>query len=359
MKRTALLVVIILLVTGAGQLCAQDSKKKKEKKTEEKKKENVPTFNYTIDDPFDQFNAHVDSMNADRTFLFPEFYSYWPVDKNDTILKYECYDANHQFVNVDVMHNINDVYTIVFVKTFTDYTHTYIDAEGTPKPQPVVKTLYRYERTEGNGWKATDYTYNNISQLKEYQNKIVRTDTTVVVNPVTNVKQLTIRKYYKVEEVERSNVSILNPSLVDKNDESGKAVVYTYLVPEFYFYQPKTNKDTTLQFFCYDVRDSLMPSVENFDSVRYFSLYKSYTDSAHTYNDNNGSKKLLPVSSIVKRYDRTGKDKWMGVEYPGNKYAELKEFKSVIVKTDSVKGVDPINNHPVIKVYNYYKVVKQ
>ena len=58
----------------------------------------------------------------------------------------------------------------------------------------------------------------------------------------------------------------------------------------------------------------------DYDSVRYFSLFKSYTDSTHKYKDDDGVKKFLPVSTIIKRYDRLSKDRWMTIEYPSNKY---------------------------------------
>lgn len=359
MKKTTLFFVFLALAFSALHLAAQDKKDKKGKKAK-KTEENIPVYNYTIDDPFDQFNAHIDSMNANRNFLYPAFFSYWPIDKNDTILKYDCYDYRHHYINMDTLHNINDVHSISFVKTYTDHTSTVIDAEGRPQSQIVVKTLYRYERTGPGKWKATDFVNNFSSILSEDQGVIVRSDSTYITNPATNAKQLTVRKYYRVEEIERTNTTELNPSLVDNNEMPGTAAVatvYTYNVPEFYFFVAKKNKDTTLQFYGYDYRDSVIPNIENYDSVQYFSLYKSYTDPTHTYDDN-GQKKPLPVSSIIKRYDRMGREKWMSIEYPSNKYAELKEFRNVIVSTDSIKLVDPVNNHPIIKVFNYYKVIR-
>ncbi|MFI5195981.1 MAG: hypothetical protein ACHQD8_02735 [Chitinophagales bacterium] len=141
------------------------------------------------------------------------------------------------------------------------------------------------------------------------------------------------------------------------NLQKPAATIYSYTAPEFYYYLPKKNKDTTLEFLCYDFRDSLMPVVKNYDSVRYFSLFKSYTDSAHTYKNSNGEKKPLPVSSIIKRYDRISKDKWMSIEYPKNKYMELTEYKNIIVNTDTVALVDPASDKTTLKIFNYYKIV--
>ena len=99
-----------------------------------------------------------------------------------------------------------------------------------------------------------------------------------------------------------------------------------------------------------------MEDVEDFSKVRYYSLFKEYIDSTHTYKDKNGAKQFLPVSVIVKRYDRLGKNKWMCIEYPGNKYTELKEditdvTETVIVRIEKVGDM----KGGYIKVYNYYR----
>ncbi len=133
----------------------------------------------------------------------------------------------------------------------------------------------------------------------------------------------------------------------------------TYLFPEFYSYQSKHIKDTTWIFECYDSRDSIMKidTVHDINEVRYFSLFKSYTDSAHTYKDSDGKKQLLPVSSILQRYDRAGKDKWISINYSHNKYTELKEFPHDVVKTDTVIITDPITGKNQLKLYQYYKII--
>lgn len=131
-------------------------------------------------------------------------------------------------------------------------------------------------------------------------------------------------------------------------------VTYNYLVPEFYFHTPRMVKDTTFEFFCYDRRDSLLTVVTDFDSVFYYSLYKSYTDSAHTYIDSAGKEQFLPVSSIVKRYDRIGKEKWMNIEYPHNKYSEIRGNKKNIVARDSVITYSSVGAITYKKIYNYY-----
>ena len=129
----------------------------------------------------------------------------------------------------------------------------------------------------------------------------------------------------------------------------------TYYVPDFYFY-PKYTGDTAFIFRCYDKLDSLMTDIDDYDKVAYYSLFKEYTDSSHTYKDKNGNRQFLPVSFIVKRYDRLGKNKWMRVEYPGNKYSELVENRNenmgseVILIDRTGTGVADY-----VKIYNFFK----
>lgn len=129
-----------------------------------------------------------------------------------------------------------------------------------------------------------------------------------------------------------------------------KADTIRYLVPGFYTPVSLMSRDTVFQFACYDKRDSLIPKVTDFGLVQYFSLFKNYTDSTHTYKDANGIKQFLPVSVITKRYDRIGKDKWMCISYPGNQYTELKEYKNEVVRTDT------IHTGSQVAIYQYYKV---
>lgn len=364
MKRIPFLGLLLFLSFGFIHLIAQDKKKKTTtKKEKEKEEEPVPVFNYTIDDPMDAFGPKGDSTpatntKANRYFLYPEFYTYWPIDRNDTILRYECYDASHNPLNADTFTNAGDIGYISLIKSFTDYLNTYIDAEGKPRPQTVSKVLYRYERTGPDTWKALDVQHMVTTELQENRSRIVRTDTTTLMNPVTNLPQKTIRKYYKVEELTTyTNTSVPSNAVTDATQGQVTTSV-TYSVPEFYFPIPKKVTDTTLSFRCYDQRDSLIPVVKDFDAVRYYSLFKEYIDKAHTYKDADGKEQPLPVSSIIRRYDKLTKDKWMSVEYPGNKYVELKAFKDNIVSSDTITLIDPVTGGAIQQVFNYYKVIK-
>ena len=126
-----------------------------------------------------------------------------------------------------------------------------------------------------------------------------------------------------------------------------------YLVPDFYTPKSHTIRDTLIKFVCYDRRDSIIPKVKDYDSVKYYSVFKSYIDSTHTYKDRDGKKQFLPVSKIIKRYDRLGKLRWMCVTYPGNAYSELKDNKNIIVRADTIA----VNNsgNTIIEIYKYYK----
>jgi len=134
-------------------------------------------------------------------------------------------------------------------------------------------------------------------------------------------------------------------------------IVEKYLVPEFYHSNPIQVADTTFSYDCYDRRDSLlnMDTVMDFALVKYLSLIKSYTDREHTYKDKDGIRQPLPVSYISRRYDRLGNSRWMCITYPGNKYAELKEYQNEIVRTDTFSE-DVKQNVKVLSIYNYYKV---
>jgi hypothetical protein len=138
-------------------------------------------------------------MDSPAFFSFPQFYSFWPAEHNDTVLKYICYAANDSLLNVDTFSNVSEIKHIILIKTYTDYTHTYVDAEGKPQPMPVNARIYRYDRSGTDKWIGQDYQTKEYSYFREIPDEIVRTDTTVNMNPATGNRKLTIRKYYRVE----------------------------------------------------------------------------------------------------------------------------------------------------------------
>lgn len=131
------------------------------------------------------------------------------------------------------------------------------------------------------------------------------------------------------------------------------------LVPEFYFFDTTYQADTSFVCECFDARDTVInpDTIHDFGSVKYIAVYKNFIDYAHTYKDYDGKEKPLPITNIIQRYDRLGRDKWMNVSYPGNKYAELREYKNDIVRVDTFINHNPVSNITSISICRYYKVV--
>ena len=127
-----------------------------------------------------------------------------------------------------------------------------------------------------------------------------------------------------------------------------------YFAPEFYKPIPDTSRDTLFRFECYDKRDSVIGKVSDFEQVYYLSVFKNYIDSFHTYVDAKGVKQFLPISKIVKRYDRIGKCRWMCISYPGNHYMDLKGNPDSIIRVDTIRT--NINGKLITEIYQYYKV---
>jgi hypothetical protein len=126
----------------------------------------------------------------------------------------------------------------------------------------------------------------------------------------------------------------------------------TLLVPEFYFPDAKHIKDSTYELRCYDSRDTLLNSFNNFEEVHYVSIFKNYKDPLHTFRDENGKPQPTPLSIIINRYDRTSKTKWLSIDYPRHSYTTLTEYKEIIVKTDTLYPAGPKNT---AIIYKYYK----
>lgn len=172
------------------------------------------------------------------------------------------------------------------------------------------------------------------------------------------------RIYAQKDRNKEEKVPVFNYVIDDALDkfkaipDTATPVFYHYVVPDFYFHKPRKVLDTTYEFFCYDAYDSVMDVITDYDSVLFYSLYKSYTDSAHTYIDKDGEKQFIPVASIIMRYDKTGPSKWMTIEYPGNKYGELREFKNVIIGTDTEKVWNSHGDNIYTKIYHRYKLLK-
>lgn len=168
----------------------------------------------------------------------------------------------------------------------------------------------------------------------------------------------------KKKEEEKEKIPVYNVVLDDPMDAFGRTPqpepATTLLFPSFYSYNITYNKDTAFQYLCYDVRDSLInvDTLRDINLVRFISLFKSYTDPTHKYRDANGKEQPLPVSKIVKRYDKLGTNKWMTIDYANNKYTELKEYQDVIERTETATITHPVTKAQQARVHKYYRVSK-
>lgn len=194
MIRNTLALIVVLVIGCLSQVFGQQEGPKPEKRVMHSHKPKPA-----------QTQEQTNVPTETNVFYFPEFYYFWPIEKNDTTLRYECYDAHNELINVDTLHNINIVQHIYFIRSFRNYMHTYIDGDGKPSPSIVSKTLYRYDRLDNDLWKSTDLNNNYSFELKEFKQEIIRMDTTVVTDPITGTRQQSIRKYYKVKEQTQNN----------------------------------------------------------------------------------------------------------------------------------------------------------
>ncbi len=105
----------------------------------------------------------------------------------------------------------------------------------------------------------------------------------------------------------------------------------------------------------YEERDSITNDISNFETVRYISMFLNYTDTFHKYKDKNGVLQYLPVTRIIRRWDRVGTDKWMYIDYLDNKFLEIKEYKEEIIKIDTSNIYDPATDMWSKNVIKYYK----
>ncbi len=105
----------------------------------------------------------------------------------------------------------------------------------------------------------------------------------------------------------------------------------------------------------YEERDSITNDLSNFETIRYISMFLNYTDTFHKYKDKDGVMQYLPVTRIIRRWDRVGTDKWIFIDYLDNKFLEIKEYKEEIIKTDTNNTYDPTKDMWSKNVIKYYK----
>ena len=105
--------------------------------------------------------------------------------------------------------------------------------------------------------------------------------------------------------------------------------------PEFYKTTPRKVADSTFVLKCYDRQNKETSCNASWDNVRFVSVFREYTDYKHTFKDKDGVVKPLPASQIVMRYDKTGTDHWMAVNYATGAYTNLKEYRDKVTQKDT------------------------
>jgi hypothetical protein len=136
-------------------------------------------------------------MNATSILYFPDFYHYGITRKADTTFKYECYDHYDGLINVDTLHNTGVIEEMAFVESFIDRSFA---TGGNISPPHLTKKLLAFVKTDKHTWIEKNMDDQSTVGLKEYPDKITRSDTSISTNKSTGRQQMTIRKYYLVKD---------------------------------------------------------------------------------------------------------------------------------------------------------------
>gem|GEM_PF-6248996 len=146
------------------------------KKKKEKKEEDIPVFNYVIDDPMDVFGRQSTSTGNFKTVLLPDICMHAGVFR-DTIYRYEYYNAAHELINPDTLTEYRNLKFISLLRAYTDTEHTYKDASGVQQPLPVSRIINRYDRIGNEKWLCVDYLKNKTYSITDNIADIVKRDT--------------------------------------------------------------------------------------------------------------------------------------------------------------------------------------
>jgi hypothetical protein len=149
-----------------------------------------------------------------------------------------------------------------------------------------------------------------------------------------------------------ANIALAQPVLSDS--ASSFMVLYTF--PDF-LHVPKLKPTDTLhvadtQYYnvFYDRRDSITTRLAPFDSVFYITRFKTWTDYTHFYTDAEGKKQHLPIVRTAHRFDRTGKQHWLYIDYAANKMKDIEEQPEKIAIRDTFYG-NSVAQHAIIQYY--------
>ncbi|MCF8448709.1 MAG: hypothetical protein K9G49_02460 [Taibaiella sp.] len=189
---------VLLLLAVSVSATAQKGKTK----PKEKPKEKVPVFNYVIDDPMDVFGRQPVPADIVQEVLLPEFCSRGDKPIKDTVLVYECYNAANSLLNPDTLYDYSLLRYVSVTQSYPDPVQIYKAADGTIKPLPVQKIIYRYDKTGNDKWFSVNYITNKSAQLREYTSDIVRRDSITVQDPIKGNYLITVYKYFRVSPMQ-------------------------------------------------------------------------------------------------------------------------------------------------------------
>lgn len=189
---------VLLLLAVSVSATAQKGKTKLKEKPQEK----VPVFNYVIDDPMDVFGRQPVPADVVKEVLLPEFCSRGDKRTKDTVLVYECYNAANNLINPDTLFDYNLLRYVSVTQSYPDPVETYKAADGTLKPLPVQKIIYRYDKTGNDKWFSVNYITNKSAQLREHVSDIVHRDSITVQDPIKGNYLITVYKYYRLSPMQ-------------------------------------------------------------------------------------------------------------------------------------------------------------
>ena len=130
--------------------------------------------------------------------LLPEFIHPGKVVKKDTDYTYEYYDFREKQINLDTLHNADDIEEVLYLLGYYDMRSG--SGNGIIGPPYMNAKLKTYKKIDPTTWLSRDFEKKTKSQLEEYKDKITRIDTASSINKFTGTRYLRIRKYYYVKE---------------------------------------------------------------------------------------------------------------------------------------------------------------
>ncbi len=190
-----LLVAVLLLLVAVPSMAQRKKKKKEEEK--------VPVYNYVIDDPMDKFGRQPAALPVIYFHLMPEFYRFMEAKKDDTLIRYECYNPENKLIKPDTLKDFTQMRYISAIYHYEDRVNKYRDTDGVWKPLPVERIMFRYDKMGDDKWMTVDYHTNKSAFMQEFPKEIVNEDTVTVIDPVIGTETMLVYRYYKVVPMDK------------------------------------------------------------------------------------------------------------------------------------------------------------